>query len=230
MRAPTHRRDRIVAVCCLLLVSVRSAGADTLKALISDAANLKQQFDSAKRRKDQLAAVGQALSGNQLALRKANEALNSEVIVINKEGSEHDGQATTHNSQCSGVSSDTAFVAACNAEAAKLNNWKGDLEHRAKPLVEYHKKLLEEQGRLNNATLNWAAKTKSNNADFEVLNEAATAWRERYNALVFNSPTYKRLVETKTGAARCSRLAAADDLEAAQRCLQWLWDGSSKRP
>lgn len=220
---------RILAACALALLAAPAAAQDDLRALISEGENLRAQYASAKIVKDELEASKQTLSGSQRALTAAVEALRRGAVELQTERDTRERIVRPHNARCGGSHEDRGFVAACNAEAARLNGWRDELLRQADGLAKYERKLQEEQQRLTRGTETWTKKKKSNNADFDELDGAFRQWQQRYNALVFNSPAYSRLAQ---GAPRCRPVSASDNEAAlldAHQCLQWLWDGARRR-
>jgi hypothetical protein len=138
----------------------------------------------------------------------------------------------SHGCGIPGVKSpDLAWVAACTQEVNRLNDWEKKLGANEDVLKAYAQKLDDEQSENSQAEALWVKKYKQNNSDLNDIGAALTDWSQRYNAFVFQSATYDRLVHTNQGIQQCAQLGdnpTIGDLEVAHHCLQWLWDGATR--
>jgi hypothetical protein len=204
-----------------LFVSLMSlpahADQEALRRLMAEAADFQAEYTKATRTQGQIEAAKQDISGSELALKRAMEALRA--------GADPGGQ----QNRCPQESASKGIVAACNAEGSKLDGWRTHLLGQADGRNKYAEQLQREQERLNQSGLTWSAKKKSNEALQEVLDVAFHSWQRRYATLVFKSAPYSLLVSTEEGAAKCKNPAPTGReaiLEGAQGCLQWLWVGA----
>lgn len=225
----------LLAGVLVLPFHAHGAGNDkaTLQDLMAEGADLNKSLVKATVVKKKLDQTDQELKGSQAAIDSAKRQLKQASIKLQLEGESHDQQAKMQISRGCGVggsSPDKAWVAACNGEVARLNDWLAKIDANADGLKAYGQKITEEQAQLSDTLQLWTKKRKQNDADLNDINAALTDWSQRYNAFVFNSPTYDRLVHTDIGMQQCAQLGpnpSEGEMEVAHRCLQWLWDGAT---
>lgn len=209
--------------------AVESDGLSTLQGLLAENKNLTVQLRKVRKVKGEIDGKDSEIQGAASALKHAQDDLRRRGARMEDENRRIDEEATRSGCPWGTKSTDLAYVNSCNALGAKLMGWKEDLKNKVITLAEYAAKLQEEQNRLSQATLKWAAKKKENNTDLEELSASFSDWQRRYNAFVFQSETYERLKRTAPGAQQCERLsgnATDQELRNAAQCLQWLWDGA----
>jgi|GEM_PF-3380341 len=217
-------------------LQAHAAGTDkaTLQDLMAEGDALNKSLVKATVVKKKLAQADQELKGSQAALDSAARQVKEQIRKLQIEGTSHDQQAQIQISRGCGIkgasSPDATWVAACNAEVDRLNDWGAKLTSSAEGLQAYAQKLSAEQTQVSQATQTWVLKNKQNDADLNDINAALTDWSQRYNAFVFQSATYDRLVHTDLGMQQCTQLSedpSDGELQRAHRCLQWLWDGAT---
>lgn len=205
----------------------------TLQDLMAEGDALNKSLVKATVVKKKLAQTDQELKGSQAAIDGAVRQLKSAAQKLQMEGTSQAQQVSIQKSRgcgLGGTSPDLAWVAACNKEVDRLNDWATKLATTEDGLKAYAQKLSDEQAQLSHSTEVWAQKNKQNGADLDDINAALTDWSQRYNAFVFQSATYDRLVHTNQGMQECAQLSqdpSEGELEIAHRCLQWLWDGAT---
>ena len=234
----TPHRIAVSVLCAGLLAfhpSVRAADSDkaALQDLMVEGDALNKSLVKATVVKKQLAKADQELKGSQAALDSAARQLKEAARKLQIEGTSRDQQAQIQISRGCGIGGSSpvaAWVAACNAEVDRINAWGAKLANSAEGLKAYSQKLAAEQTQVSQATQTWVLKSKQSDADLNDINAALADWGQRYNALVFKSATYDRLVHTDLGTQQCAQLSddpSEGELEVAHRCLQWLWDGAT---
>lgn len=206
-------RYTLVALVLFLYSLPAHANVEALRALMAEAAEFQAEYRKAMRTQGQVVAGKEEMSGKELALNNAFEAL--------KSGRRQKG--------CPQESAEKKVAAACNAEAARLAGLSNQLLGQADGQKKYAALLQREREKLNQVAMTRENKRKSVDALLGVLDVAFQSWQRRYAAIVFKAPPYNRLVSTQEGASNCKPLAASGKeaiLEEAQRCLQWLWVGT----
>ncbi|HKQ29984.1 MAG TPA: hypothetical protein VJS66_01755 [Burkholderiales bacterium] len=217
---------------CLLALSGQAQSKDektTLQDLLAENQNLSVQLDKAKKTEGQIAKAGLTIEGAQAALNGAQRELRTKGAALLKEAQQRDEQARQSGCPWGGSSMDKGFVASCNTEGARLNAWLVELKKQGGSIDEYARKLQQEQARLSEDTLKWAAKKKENNADLQELYDAQTSWQQRYNTFVFKSDAYERLKKMAKGSELCEQLHGGSSdrsMRNAADCLQRLWENA----
>lgn len=199
-----------------------------LEALLAENRNLAVQLAKARTVQADIVKAETELNGAQQALYTAKNDVKRAEMGLLENVRRREQQARQAGCPWGGTSTDKAFVAACNAEGARLNNWLFELQKEGADLRTYERKLGVEQQRLSKSTLTLFAKKKSNNRDLELLGAAQADWQRRYNEFLFRSSTYERLKKTAPGTQECERISADASDEALRRaadCLQRMWDG-----
>lgn len=186
----------------------RKENLTSTKELLDGASN------NAKKRDDELLQAAQAY---QAATNQQNANV-----------SQHESAVANHNSRCVGTFSDANYVANCNAEADRLDQWMAQLHQSFLQLKDqqtslkqqvaaqeqYESGLQERYNQLSQDTLEWAANVKKYNAD---RNDLLVRWNQ---ALALIKPVAASLDNC------IGRLPAdADDAQIKHACGNIQFDG-----
>ena len=143
----------------------------------------QKALDAEKRRYND---TDELIKGAEYRFREEVNQWQAELNSYKAERDKRSAETQQHNSW-KPDSSNNAAVNSYNAEAARLNAWRDRLEaqynrieDRRKTLIEKSNGLKQARENLNKAVLEWTAKQKRLNNDFEVLRAKNENLRQRF--------------------------------------------------
>lgn len=232
------KRVQLVLAIAVFLGPVRTSAQVTepstpekeaLAELLAENQVLVGQITKAETTKGEIGRAKLSQSGKADALTRGRDELRRLRLGVDREANDITNQANQAGCAWGGSSTDKAYVAGCNTEADRLNGLLEQVKSKEITADQFEQKLNEGQNVLSQTTFTLFQKEKANNADLEELYNARANWQARYNAFVFNSDTYRRLVRMNPASKVCVRIAENMDdasLREAAECLKRLWDGS----
>ena len=230
------------AMVFVFLLTVNYSFAAVPNDILERVNDLKGQLEQLQKDKNSAEAKAATLAQEEQRLIATDELLSGAIANYKKDLAAHDAEAANqnaqviaHNAQCTGTFEDENFVNACNTRAGQLNDWGGRINAHADTLDMYAAGLNERINDLSNATLDWAKRTKENNAALNDIYAQQQALTERINRLL-SSPSFRDLIKRNGLSQECTTIeimpgdASSPNLntgmERAHRCLQRVWDGA----
>lgn len=197
---------------------------------VNDVEDMIKEIETAKIETGKAEMAKTALEEEEKRLVAVKELLNGAVENMKKEINKHNEEAKkqhiavdNYNARCSGIYSDPNYVAQCKADARPLKDWKNRVDERARS-INIQKSMIDNRIKdLNQSTLRWADKARSNAAQLNDLYAKQEELVQKIR-LLMTSPLF--VMDLKVRPDLGQECREAKSLEDAHRCLRMVWDGA----
>jgi len=230
MRTSVHRLGRALAFAALsAALAIGPAWAQARDKDLDLIRDLMEQERQLEKDRQELINSEKLLSTRELVLKREAAEIKqeqqqnrSEFERWKAEGSVHQAQSSQFNARCANRPLSRAEYQSCLPEKTRLDQWEQRLIGWHSTLMRRYNDLNRRQQNLSQKTLEWARQKKEVNAKSRDWEERRSRWLAGVRRAVF-SPNLEDLKRRADASSVCASL---QDLEAAHRCLQRIWDGA----
>ena len=215
----------VLAICVAILFGMQgTAYADLSESAKKQITSLKKELAEIDTEFAALKPTYASITEEKRRLSDVDELLVGAIKHHKKEVQEHNQRVrdldllvSDHNGRCSGSFEDKGYVAACNAEAARLNAQQRHLDAEIETERQMKQGLEERIDSLSQATSEWSQKAKTYNAKIDDLTARQNTLLLRMNSVLEDLKRREKVAVT------CPEMASLED---AHHCLQRVWDGA----